>query len=142
MSERKKVLVVGDVNVDLIVNFPKMLPDSTVQYPEPEMSGGGTCGNTLAALCNLGVETAFMGTVGDDAYGRSLMNDMKAAGVDVSALITDPELNTVAFSPLLMKKGNGTSGVGPVRSSRFSTLTGTRLVGRLCGKLAGYIVPE
>jgi len=95
MSHTKKVLIVGDVNMDLVIKYPKKMPDGTMDYPTPELAGGGTCGNTLIALCKLGVDTAFMGTIGDDPYGQRLSAEMESFGVDMRALITDPTLVTV-----------------------------------------------
>ncbi|MDR1209078.1 MAG: carbohydrate kinase family protein [Clostridiales bacterium] len=99
------VLVVGDINVDLIVKFPAISPDGRVAYPDPELTGGGTCGNTLMALAKLGVPTAFMGTVGDDAYGRMLVDELRCAGVNTSALIMDADLNTVCVFAFVDERG-------------------------------------
>ncbi|MCL2018948.1 MAG: carbohydrate kinase family protein [Oscillospiraceae bacterium] len=105
MNKKRKVLVVGDINVDLVVRFPQMLPEGSVKYYEPELTGGGTCGNTLIALSKLGVSTAFMGTVGDDAYGLLLKKEMVEADVDIRSLITDEELNTVCVFAFVDEKG-------------------------------------
>nr|NIP69004.1 carbohydrate kinase [Planctomycetales bacterium] len=68
MSDRP-ALVIGDVCVDLVVQIPQQ-GGSDRQHPPPELYGGGTGGNTAVALARLDVPTAFMGTVGDDGYGR------------------------------------------------------------------------
>ena len=55
--------------------------------------GGAPC-NVLAMLNNLGFNTAFIGKVGDDMFGRILRVNAIEAGIDVSGLILDPEYNT------------------------------------------------
>lgn len=91
------VLVVGDANVDIVVPYPVFLnaERTRVKYPQPEVHGGGTAANTAVALAKLGVKTTFVGTVGDDQYGRLIREELEASGVDASGLVTDPDLNTV-----------------------------------------------
>lgn len=55
--------------------------------------GGAPC-NLLAMLTKLGRSTAFLGKVGDDAFGRMLRERTAGVGIDVSALRTDPEIPT------------------------------------------------
>jgi sugar/nucleoside kinase (ribokinase family) len=43
---------------------------------------GGSVANTLAGLGNLGLKTAFVGRVNDDALGRGYARDMAADGTD------------------------------------------------------------
>lgn len=91
------VLVVGDANVDIIVPYPRFLNEerTRVAYPDISIQGGGTAANTAVALARLGVGTAFIGTVGDDQYGRFVRDDLAAEGVDVADLVVDTKLNTV-----------------------------------------------
>ncbi|RLD90984.1 MAG: adenosine kinase [Bacteroidetes bacterium] len=48
---------------------------------EKEMASGGSAANTIHGLANLGVETAFIGTVGDDEIGNFFINDLKKSGI-------------------------------------------------------------
>lgn len=103
----RKVLVVGDANVDIIVPFPK-ITNSEKNYAEftnPVMQGGGTAGNTAVALARLGVQTAFVGTVGDDNYGRFVAEDFLREGIDTNNLLIDPELNTVGVFAFIDSEG-------------------------------------
>lgn len=80
---RKTVLVLGDVNVDLVIPLRSL--DEGVNQPRSEtlkLHGGGTGGNSAAALARLGVPTRFIGSVGDDGYGRWSVNDLLKEGVD------------------------------------------------------------
>lgn len=103
----KRVLVVGDAVVDLIVSFPRFLDDkrTDVEYPTPCLQGGGTSANTAIALAKLGMPTAFMGTVGDDQYGRYVAHDFEREGVATEQLIVDPELNTICVFAFIDERG-------------------------------------
>jgi len=48
---------------------------------EKEMASGGSAANTIHGLANLGVETAFIGTVGNDDIGNFFINDLKKSGI-------------------------------------------------------------
>lgn len=103
----REVIVVGDANVDIIVPYPRFLDDkrTLAEYPTPELQGGGTAANTAVALARLGVDTAFVGTVGNDQYGRFVTQDMREAEVDVSGLICDSSLNTVGVFAFVDDQG-------------------------------------
>ena len=83
----RRVLVIGDANVDLTLHVPARLPDGRREVHEPVLSGGGTAANTAAALARLGVPVAFVGAVGDDAFGRWVAADLVATGVDVAGMV-------------------------------------------------------
>lgn len=101
------VVVIGDVAVDIIVPYPKFLNDTRtlVEYPIPSLVGGGTSANTAVALARLTVPTGFVGTVGDDQYGRYILNDFKNEGIDTSGLIVDKNLNTVGVFAFIDDRG-------------------------------------
>ena len=92
-----EVVVIGDVAVDIIVHYPKFLNEgrTLVDYTTPCLVGGGTCANSAVALARLGVDTRFVGTVGDDQYGRYILKDFFKEGVGTDGLIVDAGLNTV-----------------------------------------------
>ena len=55
--------------------------------------GGAPC-NVLAMLNKLDRKTAFIGKVGRDVYGDQLRQVVTDAGIDTSALLTDPSVHT------------------------------------------------
>ncbi len=48
---------------------------------EKEMASGGSAANTIHGLANLGVETAFIGTVGNDEIGNFFIEDLRKSGI-------------------------------------------------------------
>nr|WP_319948645.1 adenosine kinase [uncultured Shimia sp.] len=62
---------------------------------ERTQAPGGSVANTIAGLGNLGLSTAFIGRVHDDALGQFYANETQAGGTDfVNAPITGGELPT------------------------------------------------
>lgn len=59
--------------------------------------GGAPC-NVLAMLQKLGKQTAFIGKVGNDQFGKLLKEKVRAIGVDTESLYLDKEIpTTLAF---------------------------------------------
>jgi fructokinase len=55
--------------------------------------GGAVC-NVLSILSKLGRKTAYIGKVGDDQFGRSLVETITEIGIDSSQVLFDKEVNT------------------------------------------------
>jgi ribokinase len=81
------VTVVGSLNVDLIVGVHR-LPGrgETVVGTRTGTGPGGKGANQAAAAGALRPDVAMVGRVGDDPAGQSLIADLKARGVEVSAV--------------------------------------------------------
>ena len=70
-------------------------------YPVMEANPGGAPGNFLAALSAYGAHTALLGKVGDDAFGRMLVETMRRAGIETRGIVSDPSVfTTLAFVTL------------------------------------------
>ncbi len=103
----RRVLIAGDANVDIIVPYPKFLnaEKTRIEYPKPCLQGGGTAANTAVALSRLGVETGFLGSIGDDQYGKYIQKDLTEEKIDTAQLIVEPELNTVGVFAFIDETG-------------------------------------
>jgi sugar/nucleoside kinase (ribokinase family) len=94
-----RVVVLGDANVDMVICLPDRAsgaPDLTAS--EPQVYGGGSAANAAVALARLGVAVSFVGSVGDDGFGRWLREDLAHEGVDTRGLITARD----AFTPMVI----------------------------------------
>jgi fructokinase len=89
----------------MVVPLPEIVPGRPVIYHEPVLQGGGTSANTAVALRKLGIPTDFMGTLGDDTYGRYLIDEFVSRGIGVDSLIVDPNLNTICVFAFIDKTG-------------------------------------
>jgi sugar/nucleoside kinase (ribokinase family) len=80
---KPRLFVLGDANVDLVIPLEDHSPgDPAPRESTLELHGGGTAANVAVGLSRLGEQVAFIGTVGDDGYGRWVMNDLDAEGID------------------------------------------------------------
>ena len=84
----------------LLIDFaPRGVDDAG--YPTMAANPGGAPCNFLAALNACGGKTAFIGKVGDDAFGHLLKGTLTDAGIDTKGLVVDPEVfTTLAFVTL------------------------------------------
>ena len=61
-------------------------------------NAGGAVANVAVAAAGFGMDTAYLGMVGDDAFGHYLADVLRGRGVDVSGLkISDTVHTTLAF---------------------------------------------
>ncbi|MBQ9252862.1 MAG: carbohydrate kinase [Clostridia bacterium] len=75
-------------------------------YPLLSANPGGAPGNFLAALTKYGCSTAMISKVGDDQFGRLLLGTLKEAGINVSAVLSDPTVFTTLAFVALDESGN------------------------------------
>ena len=82
---------------ELLIDFASRGTDGA-GYPTMAANPGGAPGNFLAALNAYGRKTAFLGKVGDDAFGRLLLGTVGGAGIETRGIVVDPEVfTTLAF---------------------------------------------
>ena len=84
-----RVIVVGSVNVDLVVAVDRLpAPGETVTGGRFDRHHGGKGGNQAVAAARLGARVAFIGAVGDDAFGAEARAALVADGIDCTGLAT------------------------------------------------------
>ena len=92
----KKVLVVGEINVDLVLQgyheFPA--PGREVLVDDFSMVLGSASAICAMGLARLGDPVAFLGKVGDDTWGRFCVDAMRDRRIDVSRVVVDPAVKT------------------------------------------------
>lgn len=87
---------------ELLIDFvPTVTGTGLIDAPAFIKAPGGAPGNVAVGLARLGVQSAFMGKVGDDAFGHFLANTLTETGVDVGPLRFSTEARTaLAFVSL------------------------------------------
>lgn len=84
------VHVFGSLNMDLVCRTPHLpQPGETVLGIRFETLPGGKGANQAVAAARLGAPTAMVGRVGEDDFGRQLIQGLQAAGVDTSGVAVD-----------------------------------------------------
>ena len=93
-----RVIVVGSLNVDLVARSER-LPSvgETVTGASFSRHPGGKGGNQAVAAARLGAPTAFVGAIGDDAFGIEARSALAAEGIDLSGLALVPSPTGVAL---------------------------------------------
>ncbi|MHA6797368.1 PfkB family carbohydrate kinase (plasmid) [Pseudonocardia bannensis] len=82
---RPRVVVVGAVNVDLVVQTDRLPgPGETVVGPGVERHGGGKGANAAVAAARAGAEVRYCGAVGADDTGTGALAELRAEGIDVT----------------------------------------------------------
>ncbi|HEU5431914.1 MAG TPA: PfkB family carbohydrate kinase, partial [Thermomicrobiales bacterium] len=88
LAAARRVCVVGNLNIDLIVRGVAALPawGQEVAGTSHVAASAGQGGNLARTLGRFGVPVAVVANVGDDQFGRQIRGDLAASGVDVDAL--------------------------------------------------------
>ena len=82
---------------ELLIDFACLQTDAD-GYPTMAAHPGGAPANFLAALTKFGAETALLGKVGTDAFGKMLTSTLEKSGIDTSGIVaTDDYFTTLAF---------------------------------------------
>ena len=93
------------------ITFGELLIDFT---PAGELDGrklfmqnpGAAVANEAVALARLGISSAYMGMVGNDAFGNFLTNVLADEGVDVSGVVKSDDYNTTLAIVHLFDNGD------------------------------------
>ncbi|MGQ0603275.1 MAG: carbohydrate kinase family protein [Anaerolineales bacterium] len=90
------VLVVGELNADLILQgdvtpafgqVEKLIDDATLTI-------GSSSAIYACGLARLGLRVAIVGKAGDDEFGRFMLRELSARGIETGGIRVDPTLKT------------------------------------------------
>ena len=73
----------GDLMVDVVARLFGPLAEGSDSPAVISYVGGGSAANTAAWLTRVGVDSVFIGAIGDDAAGQSQLESLHTLGVDV-----------------------------------------------------------
>jgi ribokinase len=103
--KRIDIVGLGEVVVDWVVEIPHYpRPDEKVDAISEGLFSGGVTANFLVAAARLGGDCGFIGAVGDDDYGRFLLNDFQNENVDTSLTIVK-SINSTPVNFIMVVKG-------------------------------------
>ncbi len=86
-DSRKPIVVVGSITMDLVTRTPRIPAiGQTLIGTAFETTPGGKGANQAVAAARLGHRVAMVANVGDDAFGPQLIENLRRAGVDTSAM--------------------------------------------------------
>ena len=115
------IAVVGSVNRDQVLHVDHHpVPGETVLAVGHETMPGGKGGNQAVAAARLGADVSFIGRVGHDAAGESLVVEFDAEGVDTTHLILDADAPTGLAVITLDASGENSIVVSPGANGNLS----------------------
>lgn len=160
----KKVLGIGNALVDIIYFLENdlvleafSLPKGSMQLVDAQkaqeiesstgslsrfMASGGSAANTIHGLARLGIDTAFIGTVGEDDFGKFFENDMKSCRIN--PLLARGTLPTGRAVSLVSPGGERTFAtyLGAAIELQADTLVEELFLSYQHLHLEGYLVPN
>ena len=82
-----QAVCVGVITIDTIALVDKYpSADERVSAQEIARAGGGPAAVAAVALSRLGIKSAIVGTIGDDADGKEVLRIFEKEGVDTSGI--------------------------------------------------------
>ena len=117
-----RVCVVGSLNMDLVIKAPRLpVRGETVTGGEFATFRGGKGANQAVAAARLGAHVAMVGCVGDDLFGRQLLDGLREEGIDIRGVHTDRGAPSGVALITVDPTGHNTIVVAPGANRRVTT---------------------
>jgi sugar/nucleoside kinase (ribokinase family) len=100
------VLVIGELNVDLILNG-SITPEFNQKeqlLKDAQLVLGSSSAIFACGVARLGLKVAFLGLVGDDVFGKFVIEELGARNVDTHAIKITPKVKTGCT--IILNRGN------------------------------------
>jgi sugar/nucleoside kinase (ribokinase family) len=141
----KRVLVVGEINVDLVLQgahaFPT--PGKEVVVEDVVLTLGSASAICAMGLARLGTPVAFVGKVGTDPWGDFCVDAMREAGIDVSRVVGDPRIKTGVTVSITSPRDRAlVSYLGSIRALRGEDVPDSALRGFNHLHVSSYFLQE
>lgn len=102
-----KVFCIGHAVYDITLPLEKFPIENTkMRIDEKTECAGGSSSNCAVLLSRWGEKSYFIGTIGNDTYGRAIKKDFMMNDVDIRYLFVNKNVNT-SSSYILVSKNNG-----------------------------------
>ena len=133
-----EVVVAGHICIDVIPELhgpAKIEPGRLLEIGPAELSTGGAVANTGLALHRLGVPVRLMGKVGDDLFGRAVLEALQALDAQLAASMVVVADETTSYSIVISPPGvdrcflhcSGANDTFTADDVRYDELTSARL---------------
>lgn len=101
------VIALGDLNVDLILrgDAAPAFGQAEQLLDDAALVLGGSAGIFACGAARLGLRVAVAGKVGADDFGRVVLRELGARGVDTAGVVTDPGART-GLTVILARRGD------------------------------------
>ncbi len=100
------IVVFGSLNIDMVMRMKHLpRPAETVLCPSYDLVSGGKGGNQAVAASKGGGDVKLFGKIGDDEFGRLLMNNLRQTNIDLVGVILDKKSATGCAAICVDDKG-------------------------------------
>ncbi len=102
------LLVIGEINPDLILRGPDIAPvfgQAEKLVEEAVLTIGSSSAIMACGAARLGLRVAFIGLVGDDFFGRFMLEALSSRGIDTTACVVDNHGLPTGLSVILAQTG-------------------------------------
>ncbi len=114
------MFVVGSINQDFVLKVERRPePGETVTGAELSLSFGGKGANQAVAAARLGAEVAMLGRIGEDSFGKALVENLRDNGVNTSRIEAVPDAPTGSAFITVTPDGENAIVVSPGANRRF-----------------------
>lgn len=139
LAEQRYAVIIGGANMDICGTAYAPLRPGDSNPGSIQCSPGGAARNIAENLGRLGVTCYLISLVGDDLYGKSLLEITQRAGVDIRACQIMPQTSTSTYLSLHGPDGDMTLAMNDMES--LTKLTPDYLLGhRELLRHAGVII--
>lgn len=103
-----RVLCIGHVTFDIMIDINNYPKENTKNKVNKLLGcGGGQASNAAYLLGKWGIDTYFLGIIGNDSYGKIVKNEFKKVGVNIDYL-EESGKTTVSYIIVNSKNGSRT----------------------------------
>ena len=109
MINKMTVVVFGSINLDLVVEVPRLpMKGETIVGNRFFSAAGGKAANQAVAIAKLGVPVSLVGQIGDDSFGKTLIESLQIEGVNTQGITINPGTYSGIASILVDEVGANT----------------------------------
>jgi ribokinase len=100
------IIVLGDLLADYSLRLPSTAvePEDIRQVSYLELGPGGAC-NVAITAARLGLDVVCLGEVGEDLFGRLVVDSLMKEGIDASNVVVTPGAHTPVANVLVDERG-------------------------------------
>lgn len=115
------IVVLGSSNTDMVVQLDHLpAPGETVLGGEFAILAGGKGANQAVAAARAGAEVAFLGKVGEDAFGRQALEQLSADGIDISGVDRTSAASSGVALICVSREGENSIAVAPGANAQIT----------------------
>lgn len=108
MKKRLEIAGIGYTALDYLAVVPHLPAENTkLEISNFTIQGGGPAATAMVTVRRLGARASYMGKVGDDDFGRRMMEELEREGVDISGVVVEKSA-TSQFAFIMVNPCNAT----------------------------------